>query len=169
MTPDQQAFIVTTKAAAQEAAQKINLSPTMIAWLVAITVAQAILESGWGKTSLYILCKNPFGIKFVHLDDTEPYTEHDFTTTEYVNGAPVHEIQAFKSYDTLADAFTDHAALLMLPRYASMWLAASLQDCVTQLMMDGYSTDRPPLCQVPGCIHYAGKLMQIINEFELAE
>jgi flagellum-specific peptidoglycan hydrolase FlgJ len=101
-----------------------------------ITIAQAILESGWGRSKLFIQANNPFGIKQAHhagvgaSPEACPYTAH---TLEY-NGAtqtseglrqpvseglrqPHEELAEFQRFPALADAFDAHAQLLSLPRY----------------------------------------------------
>lgn len=167
MTPTEQQFISSARHAATQSAKDINFSPSLTRLFVPIAIAQTILESGWGNSVLYSKCNNGWGIKWVNLQGEEDYTEYDAQTREYVNGAPAIVTQAFKCYKSLASGFADHAKLLMLPRYAPVWEQANLTDACTQLMMCGYSTDRPPLCQIPGCIHYARRLMQLINEFGL--
>ena len=69
-----------------------------------LTVAQAILESGWGA---HAPGNNIWGIK---ARPGEPYTRK--TTTEFIHGQEVHLEQDFESFPTLADAFARHNQLI---------------------------------------------------------
>ncbi len=84
----------------------------------AITVAQAIIESSWGKSTLFTRANNPFGIKFSHKSGVEPYGELDLKTHEYINGEYQIEEAGFQKYKSLGEAFQSHARLLHFPRYA---------------------------------------------------
>ena len=124
-----------------------------------ITIAQAILESGWGCSALARLGLNFFGIKaeaYVHPDG---YIE--LPTHEVVNGHSVEEQARFARYATVADSFKAHAWLLsaahryaraMEARQDAAKFAAALETC-------GYSTDP----------HYGQSLMRLVTEFDLTQ
>jgi len=116
-----------------------------------VTLAQAILESGWGRASIG---NNIFGIKA-----SKKWTGKVKTvvTHEYINGKKVTMSDNFRDYDSIEDSIYDHAKLLLLPRYkpvleAPDWLRAcqALQKC-------GYSTS--PV--------YAKSLGSLIQQYEL--
>ncbi len=141
-----------------------------------VTMAQAILESGWGRSGLFRQANNPFGIKYAHIDsrlrggdDAPKYGEYTAPTRELIDGRPQVVEATFAKYFTLSNAFYEHALLISeLPRYRPAFDARNDWRMFTEKLMEcGYSTDRPPLCKVPGCKHYAGRLIQIIEEFNL--
>ena len=81
-----------------------------------ITIAQAILESGWGK-SVPPDSNNYFGIKAAHFVPPDQYVEA--VTHEYVGGQLVTETDRFARFDSVADGFKAHALLLsQASRYA---------------------------------------------------
>jgi flagellum-specific peptidoglycan hydrolase FlgJ len=131
----------------------------------AITMAQCILESSWGR-SMPPGSNNPFGIKASHLNDPSSYVEA--ATTEFEGGVLEHVQQPFQRYSDLSGAFAAHGALLAdNPRYAAaMAMRSDLKRFATVLMACGYSTNRPGLA--PGPTYYDDSLMQLITEFNLA-
>jgi flagellum-specific peptidoglycan hydrolase FlgJ len=123
----------------------------------AVVIAQAILESGWGKSRLFTEAHNPFGIK--NLDLPDDYGEYQAPTTEYVNGKPVTVLAEFERFENLDRAFFHHALLFW--RAKRYWpalkvrrdpfaFAASVGRC-------GYATDPS----------YGEKLSQLIEQFRL--
>lgn len=124
-----------------------------------VTVAQAILESGWGCSGLSEQANNYFGIKAEHIDDPETYCE--FPTAEYVNGQRVTIDAKFEKYPTVTDCFEDHAALLsQAKRYApAMAVKNNAAQFAQQLQACGYSTSPT----------YAASLTALINEFDLEQ
>lgn len=120
-------------------------------------LAQAALESGWGKHEIRgrdgAVSHNLFGIKAGK--DWNGKTV-DAVTTEYVNGRPQTRIEKFRAYDSYADAFRDYGRLLRSnPRYDAV--LANAQDATgfaRGLQRAGYATDP----------HYAAKLTRIIQQ-----
>ncbi|NUT59652.1 flagellar assembly peptidoglycan hydrolase FlgJ [Herbaspirillum sp. C9C3] len=119
-------------------------------------LAQAALETGWGKKEIVSRdgrsAHNLFGIKA-----TGNWTGKvvEATTIEYINGKPQKRVEKFRAYDSYADAFKDYANLLRSnPRYEKV--LASAQDAhgfAYGLQRAGYATDP----------HYAEKLSRIIR------
>lgn len=123
-----------------------------------VTIAQAILESAWGKSVLTCSANNYFGIKCYHVSDPSAHYA-TFRTEEFSGGITAAINADFMVFLSPAACFDCHARLLAnAPRYRPamadardpLEFAARLQDC-------GYSTD--PL--------YAKKLVQVITEFSL--
>ncbi|MGU3489797.1 glucosaminidase domain-containing protein, partial [Enterobacter bugandensis] len=84
-----------------------------------LIMAQAALESGWGKREILTNDGKPshnlFGIKAT--GDWQGKTT-EITTTEYFNGVKRKVKAAFRVYDSLEHALTDYAKLLTRnPRY----------------------------------------------------
>ena len=73
----------------------------------AVTIAQAIDESGWGQSLLATQDNNLFGIK-----GTGPAGSVLRPTQEYENGQPVTVNAPFRVYNDVAQSITDHSLLL---------------------------------------------------------
>ena len=114
----------------------------------AITMAQALLESGAGQSELAVNAKNHFGIK---------------CTNDWFGGVYYHdddsEGECFRQYYDAAESFKDHSLFLHRPRYSTCFEIAPqdyeawayrLRDC-------GYATD----------YLYAPKLVKIIETYRL--
>ncbi len=118
-------------------------------------VAQAALETGWGKYELKSADGSPshnlFNIKAGRRWTGDTVST---ATTEYSNGVPTRENARFRAYGSYAESFQDYARLIRNnPRYAGV---AGQDDAVAfarGLQSAGYATD--PL--------YADKLARIIN------
>jgi flagellar protein FlgJ len=120
-------------------------------------MAQAALETGWGKRDIRGADGQPshnlFGIKAGSNWNGKTV---DITTTEYVNGQPVKMVDRFRAYDSYAESFADYARLLQSnPRYQQV--LAQGQDAAGfagGLQRAGYATDPA----------YAQKLMALIRQ-----
>jgi flagellum-specific peptidoglycan hydrolase FlgJ len=99
-TATQQAFI-SQIAPAAVAAQRTYHIPA------AVTIAQAIDESGWGQSELATQYHNLFGIK-----GTGPAGSVELPTEEYENGAWVATTASFRVYYNVAQSIADHSRLL---------------------------------------------------------
>jgi flagellum-specific peptidoglycan hydrolase FlgJ len=146
---EQDGFIESVAPMAQASAEKFGISAS-------VTIAQAILESAWGKSQLARQCLNFFGIK---LAKHEAGDYQEFKTTEYVNGKPISELDKFRKFRTIQECFDRHAQILMsLSRYAPARAAANDPDMFAiELQRCGYSTD-------PG---YPTKLAKLIARYSL--
>ncbi|MBV2234789.1 MAG: flagellar assembly peptidoglycan hydrolase FlgJ [Sterolibacterium sp.] len=118
-------------------------------------VAQAALETGWGKAEPRLPDGSPshnlFGIK-ASRDWSGPVVES--MTTEVVNGLAQREKARFRVYASHAEAFQDYARLLASsPRYADVLGTRDAVSFARGLQQAGYATD--PL--------YASKLARIIE------
>lgn len=85
-----------------------------------VTIAQAILETGWLRANtptrrrMLYRAKNLFGIK-----GAGPAGHVEIETHEYVGGRPVRVTAKFRAYDTYRESFEDRTRLLMTSRYYS--------------------------------------------------
>lgn len=118
-------------------------------------VAQAALETGWGKSEPRRAdggqSFNVFGIK-AGRNWQGPVAEA--TTTEYVDGVAQKQIERFRAYGSYAEAFRDYAGLLTgNPRYAGVLGTQDATSFARGLQRAGYATD--PM--------YAAKLERIIG------
>jgi flagellar rod assembly protein/muramidase FlgJ len=142
-------FIARLLRPAQQAAQQSGLHPHLI-------MAQAALESGWGKREILTNDGKPshnlFGIKAT--GDWQGKTT-EITTTEYFNGVKRKVKAAFRVYDSLEHALTDYAKLLTRnPRYRQVANSDSPEQGAKALQAGGYATDPA----------YARKLITIIQK-----
>jgi flagellum-specific peptidoglycan hydrolase FlgJ len=99
-TAAQQAFINAVAAGAVAAQQRYGIP-------AAVTIAQAIDESGWGQSQLATQDNNLFGIK-----GTGPAGSVNLPTQEYVNGQWVSTTSPFRVYNNMAESIEDHSLLL---------------------------------------------------------
>jgi len=124
-------------------------------------LAQAALESGWGKHEIRgkdgegssVASYNLFGIKAGRNWQGETVATR---TTEYIDGVAQKRVEKFRAYASYEEAFQDYARLMSNnPRYAQV--IANSQDAASfagGLQRAGYATD--PL--------YAQKLTRIIRQ-----
>ena len=132
-------------------AKKINIKYKIPA---SILIAQAALESGWGKK---VKDNAYFGIK-THSSTGSSTT---FTTTEVINGTRVTIKDSFRAYKNFSEAAEDYGKFLTTqPRYKPA-LAYSKDPIkfAEALQNAGYATD--PV--------YAKKLQSIITQYQLDE
>ncbi|MCY0967091.1 flagellar assembly peptidoglycan hydrolase FlgJ [Parathalassolituus penaei] len=116
-------------------------------------VAQAALETGWGKHMIQDAKGNNsfnfFGIKAGSSWDGDSVT---VTTHEVRNGVTLKEKAAFRSYDSLEDGLRDYVSFLQNSRY---------QDAIGQGMgadQYGYALQKAGYATDP---HYGEKIRQI--------
>ena len=129
-------FVARLLPAAQRASQASGLPAQLI-------MAQAALESGWGRREPRSSTGEPsfnlFGIK---ADKAWKGAVVQASTTEYVNGAP-QKVQAnFRAYGSYDEAFADHARFLASnPRYSALRGAPDAAEAAHGLQRAGYATD----------------------------
>lgn len=133
---------------AVEASRSTGIPPQFL-------VAQAALETGWGKSEIRRADGSPsynlFGIK-AGKNWTGAVVEAK--TTEYVNGQAQQSVEPFRAYGSYAEAFQDYASLLRgNARYSSVIGSQDGTEFAKRLQQAGYATDP----------QYAEKLSRIIN------
>jgi len=135
---------------AKDASRGTGLFPSVF-------MAQAILESGDGNSSLSRQANNYFGIK------ADKSWVGDFVikpTTEYVNGVAVKVDAKFRAYKSALQSFYDRVEFLQKnSRYknAGVFIAATPEDQARALQKAGYATDP----------NYANLLITLINQNKL--
>lgn len=152
-----QAFINSHATRAKKYANAAGLYPSVM-------LAQAILESGWGTSSL---SKSPyhqlFGIKGNNFSGNTVLmpTKEWVKDSNHVNGGYYETIYAeFRVYPSYNEAFEDQARFLTVnTRYKNVFRkqAATYQDATRALQSAGYATDP----------EYANKLNSLIKRWEL--
>jgi flagellum-specific peptidoglycan hydrolase FlgJ len=95
----QRDFILSVAPGARESQRKSGVPAS-------VTLAQAILESDWGRSTLTREANNLFGIKALRSPGTAGI--YEINTWEVYAGENVTVLAAFKAYTTLADSIVDH-------------------------------------------------------------
>ncbi len=120
-----------------------------------ITLAQAIVESSWGKGPLALKGNNYFGIKCNNnWNGGTMYQEDD----DYKNGKLVPS--CFRVYASVEESYVDHSNFLLeRARYADLFKLSSTdyKGWAKGLKAAGYATDR----------RYAEKLIEKIEAYQL--
>ena len=149
---DSDEFVATMLPMAEQAAKRIGIDPRYL-------VAQAALETGWGKSVMRNTdgssSHNLFGIKAT---GNWEGGEARAITSEYRDGQFVKETAAFRSYDSYQDSFHDLVSLLQNnSRYQDAVKAADKpEQFVQELQKAGYATDP----------NYASKISQIARQMK---
>ena len=134
---------------AQQAAKQLEIDPQVL-------VAQAALETGWGRGIARHLdgrsSNNLFGIKAGSGWQGETVS---VVTLEYRDGIPVRERTPFRSYNSPADSFQDYVNYLQNnPRYKEALMTTNNPtQFVSSLQDAGYATDPA----------YADKILGVLN------
>ena len=140
---------------AAEAAKKLGVS-------VRALLAQAALETGWGKHLPKggdgSSSNNLFGIKAGRSWDGDKVS---VPTLEYENGVAVRKRDAFRAYDSPADSFADYARLIAnSPRYEqALGQGENIAAFARGLVHGGYATDPS----------YVAKITAIANSAQMRE
>lgn len=125
--------------------------------LPSLTIAQGIIESGWGKSGLTQKANNLFGIKAGSSWTGETY---NVKTAEYTPGGSQYFIKDnFRKYPNAEMSVADHGALLNNPRYAKVLQARDYKTATYEVRKAGYATD-------PG---YSSMLNSMIEKRKLYE
>lgn len=121
-----------------------------------VVLAQAILESDWGRSGLAREHNNYFGIK-THNRPFAPSAAHHITT-EFHDGEARREPAAFAYYNSIEACLDDYARVLSRGRYApARAVAANPAAFARALQRCGYATDP----------RYAHKLVLLIRRYQL--
>jgi peptidoglycan hydrolase-like protein with peptidoglycan-binding domain len=124
--------------------------------LPSLTIAQAILESGWGNSKLSQEGNNLFGIKAFSNWAGKRVT---LPTIEWNDGQKQGVDADFRSYDTFNDSIEDHSKLLACNRYKPIRESKDYKQASQRIYECGYATDP----------QYANKLIKIIEDNKLYE
>lgn len=120
-----------------------------------LIMAQAALESGWGRREIRgsdgVQSFNLFGIK---ADRSWRGPVAESATTEYVGGVIQRVTAKFRAYGSYEEAFADYAKFLKSnPRYAGVLAAKDPAEAARGLHRAGYATDPD----------YADKLVRVMQ------
>lgn len=144
-------FVATMLPMAEQAAKKLGVEPRYL-------VAQAALETGWGKSIIRDSdggsSHNLFGIKSHGWGGKSA----NVTTSEYVQGVKVKQKDDFRSYASFEQSFNDYVDFLQSNgRYKqALQATANPERFVSELQQAGYATDP----------NYARKISQIARKMQ---
>ena len=124
--------------------------------LPSLTIAQGILESGWGESELAVKANNLFGIK---ADARWSGKVYNTETKEYYDSSntPTTITANFRSYDSWEGGVKDHSEFLKADRYSKVLSAKNYQEACTEIYKAGYATDP----------NYTSKLIKLIEDYSL--
>lgn len=134
---------------AEKVAAQTGINPRLM-------IAQAALETGWGRHMIEGDGGSPsfnlFGIK---ADRRWQGESVDIATTEFREGVPMNERAAFRAYPDYESSFRDYVSFLESnPRYRDVLAAADDPDLfASRLQEAGYATDP----------NYGAKIRRIMN------
>lgn len=134
-------FVNSIKDGAVDAYNKYGVLPSL-------TMAQAILESGWGDCSIG---NNIFGIKAG--SNWNGKTQNVLTSEQNADGSSYQINADFRDYDSIDDSIVDHAKLLTLDRYKPVIESSNYREACSAVKNCGYATD----------VSYDSKLIKIIE------
>lgn len=121
--------------------------------LPSVTVAQAIIESGWGRSGLATQAHNLFGIK-------GSYNGNSITmrTREVYGGRSVYINDSFRAYANNSQSVEDHGNFLYVnSRYHNLLGDTNYASVARKLQADGYATDP----------NYANALIRMVQTYGL--
>lgn len=123
--------------------------------LASVTVAQALLESGWGKSQLSATYNNYFGIKKGSNWNGPTVT---MTTKEENRQGKLYKIKAeFRVYDSPYASIKDHSKILHASRYKGVVGEKNYRKAITIIKEGGYATDSG----------YVNKICKVIEKYGL--
>ena len=134
---------------AEKAANELGVSPLVL-------IAQAALETGWGKAvTRHTDGSSSFNLFNIKADKRWNGENVIKSTLEYDNGIAKHEKASFRSYDSYADSFTDYVDFLRTNSRYDDALHHQGDDklFIKDLHKAGYATDP----------NYSDKVLDILN------
>lgn len=149
---------------AQQAASLMGLDPKIL-------MAQAALETGWGK----FVAKDADGTSSNNLFNVKTGSSKEFDsvkikTTEYIADTPIKMNASFRKYSSVEQSFNDYVSLIKgSERYQNALANAGDPELyVNELHKAGYATD-PNYGSKILSIYHGDELNQAIQRCELAD
>ncbi len=157
-------FVQTLWPSAKNAAEEIGVSPKLL-------LAQAALETGWGK---YVIQgqngKSSFNLFNIKADAGWTGAKTSISTVEFIGGQAQSQRADFRQYDSYEDSFKDYVSFLQKnPRYSDA--LKSTQDSaqfLQALQQAGYATDPEYANKIQGILS-AKPLNEALKTIELTQ
>jgi flagellar protein FlgJ len=140
---------------AERAAKELGVEPKVI-------LAQAALESGWGRSVIkHGNGSNSFNLFNIKADKAWQGKQAQVATLEFDRGIPKKVNAGFRSYDSFEESFRDYVDFIKSnPRYGdALKKAGNAEQYMHELQQAGYATDPK----------YADKVMSIYQGNTMAE
>ncbi len=120
----------------------------------AITTAQAIDESGYGRKVPVDLSSNKYSFNLFGIKAKSGQDSVEIWTTEHINGSSIKIKDKFAAYNSFEESIADRTRFLIEnKRYASLFESDDPEKWAYGLQNKGYATDP----------HYASKLISIMK------
>lgn len=130
-------FVSALKPYAEKAARELNINADVL-------LAQAALETGWGKHVIHTQSgENSFNLFNIKADSRWQGASVNVNTLEYRQGVAGQERADFRRYDNYAQSFADYVSFLKTnPRYQQALEAGVDSSSYAEALQDaGYATD----------------------------
>lgn len=123
-----------------------------------VVIAQAICETGWGKSQLMMKANAIFGIKASKNWKGKVYNAK---TKECYDGSNYTDIVAcFRAYNNIQESISDYFDLITKnERYRKACISNSPRECITAIKNGGYATSP----------EYIEIIMKLINSYDLTK
>lgn len=143
-----QDFVTKMRPYAEKAASAIGTDPSVL-------IAQAALETGWGKKVIKNAAGSSNNLFNIKADPRWSGNKVATNTLEFHQGIAVQEKAAFRSYDNYQDSFNDYVRFLNdNPRYSkALEQPAEPSHFIRNLHQAGYATDP----------NYTDKVISVMN------
>lgn len=125
-------------------------------FFASVLIAQAAIESNWGRSTLSAKYNNFFGIK---AGKSWKGKAVNMKTGEVFDGKQVTINSNFRVYDSLADSIRDRNRLLRTQRYKPVEAATTPEEQATAIKECGYCT----------ATNYVTSIMATINANDLTQ
>ena len=125
--------------------------------LPSLTIAQAILESNWGKSGLSQKAYNYFGMKAG--SDWKGATYNAQTQEQTPAGQAFTINAAFRAYPDVQTGIRGYYVFLQYPRYANLKGVTEYKEACRLIKADGWATD----------VKYTDKLVSLIEKYGLTK
>ncbi|WP_423895528.1 flagellar assembly peptidoglycan hydrolase FlgJ [Candidatus Pelagadaptatus aseana] len=154
-TPEE--FVKAVMPHAKKAAEELGVNPKIL-------VAQAALETGWGKHVIHnTRGENSFNLFNIKADSRWDGDSVQVRTLEYRNGLPKPEVAAFRRYESYGQSFADYVDFLQSnPRYKdALQKASEPLEYIQGLQDAGYATDPAYAKKITNIFH--GKTVNLAS------
>jgi len=125
--------------------------------LPSLTIAQAILESNWGKSGLSQRAHNYFGMKAG--SGWKGATYNAQTQEQTPAGKPFTINAAFRAYPDVQAGIRGYYVFLQYPRYQNLKGVTDYKEACRLIKADGWATD----------VKYTDKLVSLIEKYGLTK
>ncbi|WP_273858849.1 flagellar assembly peptidoglycan hydrolase FlgJ [Photobacterium sp. GSS17] len=146
-SPDE--FVQAMKPYAMRAGRALGVDPGVL-------IAQAALETGWGKKVLRNAAGDSYNLFNIKADSRWGGKKLTTQTLEFHQGIPVQERASFRSYNSYQDSFSDYVRFLQdNPRYeTALNYRTQPERFVREIHKAGYATDP----------EYSKKVLRVLDQ-----